>query len=337
MLTHTGNMLTPGKLPIDFLKTCIALKGAPDARVLIGPRFGEDCAVIDLGSQYLITKTDPVTFASEEIGWYAVHVNANDVATMGARPCWFQACLLFPPGTTEETVRQVFTQIDTASKELGIAVTGGHTEVTNVVTQSVVIGDMHGVVDKDRLVTSGGARSGDLVVMTKTAGIEGTSILAAEKAAELRPHLDESLRQEAVRLRHVPGISVVKEALLAADHGATAMHDPTEGGIAMGLYELATASAVGLTLDVDAIPLLPVTQTICRFFRLNPLGLISSGTLLLTIPSDRWPALQHAFQSASITAQVIGTARRGRGIDAVSGGKPVPFTYSETDELAKVF
>src|SRR5713226_9333680 len=322
MLTHTGNMLTPGKLPIDFLKTCIALKGAPDARVLIGPRFGEDCAVIDLGTQYLITKTDPVTFASEEIGWYAVHVNANDVATMGARPRWFQACLLFPPGTTEETVRQVFVQIDAASKELGIAVTGGHTEVTNAVTQPVVIGDMHGVVDKDRLITSGGARPGDLVVMTKTAGIEGTSILAAEKAVELRAHLDEALRQEALHLRHTPGISVVKEALLAADLGATAMHDPTEGGIAMGLYELATASGVGLTLDLDAIPILSVTQTICRFFNLNPLGLISSGTLLLTIPPDRWPALQSVFQTEGIVAQVIGTMRQENGISAFAGGKP---------------
>src|SRR5215510_8724678 len=266
MLTHTGNMLTSGKLLIAFLKACIALTGAPDARVLIGPRFGEDCAVIDLGSQYLITKTDPVTFASDEIGWYAVHINANDIATMGARPCWFQACLLFPPGTTEDTVRQVFAHIDAASKELGIAVTGGHTEVTNAVTQPVVIGDMHGTVEKDRLVTSGGARPGDLVVMSKTAGLEGTSILAAEKAAELRPRLDEASRQEAVNLRHTPGISVVKEALLAAEHGATAMHDPTEGGVAMGLYELATASGTGITLDLDAIPVLPVTRAICRCF-----------------------------------------------------------------------
>src|SRR5262249_13069002 len=139
-----------------------------------------------------------------------------------------------------------------------------------------------------------------------------------------------------VCLRRVPGISVVKEALLAAEYGATAMHDPTEGGVAMGVYELATASGVGMTLDLDAIPILPVTQTICRIFDLNPLGLISSGTLLLTISSGRWPALQHAFQSASITAQVIGTARQGRGIDAVSGGKPTSFTYSETDELTKV-
>jgi len=329
-------MLTRGKLPVDFLKNCIALHGAADPRVLIGPRFGEDCAVIDLGTQYLITKTDPVTFATEEIGWYAVHVNANDVATMGARPRWFQACLLFPPRTTEETVQQVFAQIDAASKDLDIAVTGGHTEVTTAVIQPVVIGDMHGVVDKNRLVTSGGARPGDLVVMTKTAGIEGTSILAAEKAAALQPYLDESLLREARDLRHTPGISVVQEALLAAEHGVTAMHDPTEGGVAMGLYELATASGIGLSLDLDAISILSVTQTICRVFNLNPLGLISSGTLLLTIPPDRWSALQSVFHAQGITARVIGTAQQESGITALSNGKPAPFTYSETDELAKV-
>ena len=198
----------------------------------------------------------------------------------------------------------------------------------------VVIGDMHGVVDKDRLVTSGGARPGDLVVMTKSAGIEGTSILAAEKAAELRSHLDEPLQQEALRLRRTPGISVVTEALLAASHGVTAMHDPTEGGIAMGLYELATASEVGIALDLDAIPILAVTQAICRYFGLNPLW--RKWKYPVNIGPGRWPGLRDTLQVQGIPAQVIGTACQERGISAFSSGKPAPFTYSETDELAKV-
>jgi thiamin-phosphate kinase len=329
-------MLTPGKLPIELLKRCITQRGASDPAVIIGPRFGEDCAVLDLGDQYLITKTDPITFATEEIGWYAVHVNANDIATMGARPRWFQACLLFPLHTTEETVRRVFSQIDEAANNLNIAVTGGHTEVTSAVSQPVVVGDMHGTVAKDRLVTSSGARLGDLVVMTKSAGLEGTSILAAEKADLVRSHFDESLRQMALTLRYNPGISVVKEALLAAEHGATAMHDPTEGGVAMGLYELASASAVGLSLDLEAIPILPVTQQICRYFGVDPLKLISSGTLLLTIPTNQWLPLQQAFQTQHIAAQVIGAIRAESGIHATVHGKPVPFTYSEVDELTRV-
>ncbi len=329
-------MLALGKLPVSLLQACLALQGTADPRVKIGPRFGEDCAVIDLGTQYLITKTDPVTFTAEEVGWYAVHANANDVATMGARPLWFQACLLFPPYAEETPVRQVFAQIDTACQHLGIAVTGGHTEVTNAVTRPVVVGDMHGLVAKDRLVTSSGAQPGDLVVLTKTAGLEGTSILAVEKAEELRGHLSEAELRHAAQLRYVPGISVVQEALLAAEYGVTAMHDPTEGGVAMGLYELATASGVGISLDLDAIPVLAVTRTICRFFGLNPLGVISSGTLLLTIPPEQWPHLRHAFHAQSLAAQVIGIVERDPGIRATAGGQRQPFPYSEKDELTKV-
>ena len=329
-------MLTIGKLPVDFLKTCLTHSGIADPRVLIGPRFGEDCAVIDLGAQYLVVKTDPVTFTADNVGWYAVHVNANDIATMGARPAWFQTCLLFPPDTAEEMVRNVFQQIDQTSRELGIAVTGGHTEVTRAVSQPVVIGNMFGTVAKDRLVTSDGAQLADLIVMTKTAGIEGTSVLATEKAAELQAHLEPALWQEAQSLGKRFGISVVKEALIAAEHGATAMHDPTEGGIAMGLYEMASACGKGFRLDLDAIPILPATQAVCDYFKLNPLGLISSGTLLLTIPPDRWPKLQEALVAEEIAARVIGEVGQGSGVLAFVNSQPVEFVYSETDELAKV-
>ena len=329
-------MLPIGKLPVDFLKTCITHSGITDPRVLIGPRFGEDCAVIDIGTQYLVVKTDPVTFTAENIGWYAVHINANDIATMGARPQWFQACLLFPPNTNEETIRQVFQQIDETSQTLSVAVTGGHTEITAAVQQPVVVGTMYGTVEKDRLVTSNGAQPDDLVIVTKTAGLEGTSILVAEKAEELQSHIEKLLWQEALSLGQTFGISVVKEALLAAEHGATAMHDPTEGGIAMALYELASASGNGMRIELDTIPVLPVTQAICEYFHINPLGLISSGTLLLTIPPERWAKLQERLQGEGIDAAVIGTVREGSGIAAFVDGKPAEFVYSETDELAKV-
>ena len=194
-------MLLPGKLPTDFLKTCITHAGTEDPRVLIGPRFGEDCAVIDIGAQYLVVKTDPVTFTAADVGWYAVHINANDVATMGAQPAWFQTCLLFPPDTPEESVRQVFAQIDSTCRDLGITVTGGHTEVTASVTQPVVVGNMTGVVAKDRLVTTQGVRAGDLVVMTKTAGLEGTSIVFTEKHKELEDILPPELQREAQHIR----------------------------------------------------------------------------------------------------------------------------------------
>ncbi len=329
-------MLLPGKLPADFLKTCITRAGAEDQRVLIGPRFGEDCAVLDVGEQYLVVKTDPVTFTADDVGWYAVHINANDVATMGAKPAWFQACLLFPPDTSEHSVRQVFAQIDSTCRDLGISVTGGHTEVTAAVSQPVVVGNMTGVVAKDRLVTTQGVRAGDLVVMTKTAGLEGTGIVFAEKRKELAAILAPELQDEAQHIRTTWGISIVKEALLAAQHGATAMHDPTEGGVAMGLYELTAVSDLGMQIDLDVIPTLPSTRAICEHFNINPLGLISSGTLLLTIAADKWPNLERIFQSANIPAQVIGTVTPEAGIRARRNGQPASFAYSERDELLKV-
>ncbi len=329
-------MLLPGKLPTDFLKTCITHVGTEDPRVLVGPRFGEDCAVLNMGEQYLVVTTDPVTFTADDLGWYAVHINANDVATMGAQPAWFQACLLFPPNTSEHEVRQVFAQIDSTCRDLGISVTGGHTEVTAAVSQPVVVGSMTGVVAKDRLVTTQGVRAGDLVVMTKTAGLEGTGIVFAEKRKELGDILSPELQDEAQHIRATWGISIVKEAVLAAQHGATAMHDPTEGGVAMGLYELTAVSGLGMQLDLDAIPTLPSTRAICEYFNINPLGLISSGTLLLTIAAERWPGLERIFQSANIPAQVIGTVTPEAGIRARWNGKPATFTYSERDELLRV-
>jgi hydrogenase maturation factor len=329
-------MLKPGKLPVEILKNCIQMSGACDPRVVIGPRFGEDCAVIDLGNWYLVTKTDPVTFTSKEIGWYAVNINANDVAVMGAKPLWFQACLLFPVGTVENTVREVFAQIDAACKELDIAVTGGHTEVTAAVSQPVVVGDMHGLVEKNQLVTSSGAQSGDIVALTKAVGIEGTGILAAEKREELKDKIPQVLLTEACALRKTPGISVVREALVAAQYGVTAMHDPTEGGVAMGLYEMAEASQGLFTIDLEKIPILPSTAALCHHFGLNPLGLISSGTLLLTVAEKNWPNLAKALQNRGVTVTPVGVVRPGKGIVAFSAGKRVPFVFSEADELTKV-
>ncbi len=329
-------MLPIGKLPVDFLKTCLTHRGAPDPRLVIGPRFGEDCAVIDIGERYLLIKTDPVTLTAERIGWYAVHINANDIATMGGRPRWFQACLLFPPDTDQEAVRRVFRHIDETSHSLGITVTGGHTELTSAVRQPVVVGTMYGTVDKAGLVTTAGARPGDLVVMTRTAGLEGTIILIAEKAEQIRAALGPARWQEAGRLAQRFEISIVAQALLAARHGASAMHDPTEGGIAMALYELASASGHGLRIALDAIPVLPLTRDICDCLQLNRLGLISSGTLLLTIAPQRWPSLRAGFQADGIAATVIGAVRAEAGIAAFVNGKPTDFVYSETDELAKV-
>jgi hydrogenase expression/formation protein HypE len=328
--------LRAGKLPPRLLQQLLRFRGAADRRVILGPQFGEDAAVINLGAQYLILKSDPVTFTVDEIGWYAVHVNANDIAVMGARPAWFQATIIVPPESTGALVRSIFQDIDRSARSLGIAVTGGHTEVSRAVRQPIVAGDMQGVVRRDRLVTSAGAQAGNVVVLTQAAGIEGTSIIARSFAAQARKVLGPAGQRTAARFHHQPGISIVAEALLAARAGATAMHDPTEGGVATALFELASASRRRLAIDLDRIPVLPPTQRLCAHFGLRPLGLIASGALLITMPESAVGPLLRALRRRRIPATCIGQVHAGRGVDARRGGKRVRFEWSERDELTRV-
>jgi hydrogenase expression/formation protein HypE len=328
--------LLPGKLPPAQLQRLLRFHGAPDRRVILGPAFGEDAAVIDLGSEYLILKSDPVTFTAEDIGWYVVHVNANDIAVMGARPAWFQATIIVPPATASAVLMQIFRDIDRSARSLGIAVTGGHTEVSTAVHQPIVAGDMQGVVRRDGLVTSAGARLGDAIIMTKCAGIEGTSIMARGWACEARRVLGVAAQRRAAHFHHRPGISVVAEALLAARSGATAMHDPTEGGVAAALFELATASGKRLVVDLDRIPVHSYTARLCAHFGLRPLGLIGSGALLMTLPEHRAEQVLRALGRRHIPATVIGTVARGRGVEARRQGKRVRFAWSPRDELTRM-
>jgi len=328
--------LRSGKLPVSLLQQCIRFRGAPDRRVLVGPTFGEDAAVIDLGGQCLILKSDPVTFTADEIGWYAVNVNANDVAVMGARPAWFQATIIVPPGTHAAVVRGIFRDIDRSARQLGIAVTGGHTEVSPSVRQPIVAGDMQGIVSRKRLVRSAGARPDDVILLTKAAGIEGTSILARTFSRAARTVLGAQCQRAAARFHRKPGISVVAEALLAAPAGATAMHDPTEGGVAAGLFEMAAASGRRFVVDLDCIPVLPPTTDLCAHFGLRPLGLIGSGALLLTVSPQRAAGIQRRLRRARIPVTCIGRVARGAGVEAHRGGRRVRFEWSERDELTRV-
>lgn len=329
--------LAAGKLPRAILETLLRYRGARDPRVVLGPGFGRDAAVVRLGELCLVLKSDPVTFTAEEVGWYAVHVNANDLAVLGCRPAWFQATVLLPVGSTISTVQSIARDIHRAARSLGIAVTGGHTEVTPAVSQPVVAGDLQGMARYTELVFPGNARVGELLVMSKTAALEGTAILARSFPEQAERWLGRRAASRAARFHRRPGISVVGEALLAARYGASAMHDPTEGGLRAALEELAAASGKALEVDLDAIPIAPETVTLCRGFSLDPLGLISSGALLAVVPEQRWPALRRAWARRGITGTCIGAVGRGRGVRARSRGKRVRWRWSEQDELARLF
>jgi hydrogenase expression/formation protein HypE len=328
-----------GKLPPEHLARLLLRHAPADPRVVLGPGVGRDAAVVSFGDRYLVAKTDPITFASDEIGWYAVHVNANDVACTGATARWFMATLLLPEGRTRpELVDAIFDQIADACRELGVALVGGHTEITHGLDRPIVVGCMLGEVTLGRLVRPAGARPGDALLVTKGVAVEGTAIIAREKAHDLAG-VDRSLLERCQAFLYDPGISVVRDAAVATAAGEVhAMHDPTEGGLATGLWELGQAAGVGLEVDEAAVPILPETHTLCAQLGLDPLGLIASGALLLAVAPEDAAAILTALKAAGVAATRIGrVVERERGIvlRSATGERPLP--RFERDEIARLF
>ncbi|WP_447976668.1 AIR synthase family protein [Candidatus Nitrospira bockiana] len=340
-LGRKGNALPIGKLPIPVLRTLLARYASRyDSRVVVGAGIGLDAAAIDLGGRYLIAKTDPITFVTDEIGLYALAINANDLATMGAQPLWFLATMLLPAGTTTRVeVSRIFSQIGRACRRLKISLCGGHTEVTAAVTRPVVVGCLLGRCPKNRLITTAGARIGDAVLLTKGIPIEAVSILAREKRGGLQQRYSARFVARCRRYVTDPGVSVVRDAAIAmAVGGVHAMHDPTEGGLSTALYELAEAAQVGVQVDERAIPILPEGRRLCDDLGLNPLGAIASGALIICADPRRAQAMLRRLARAGIAATRIGTIVPAReGVSLVTDGKRVrPVPRFPVDEISRV-
>jgi len=333
--------LPTGKLPPDLLQAVLDKHVAHDPRVIVGPRLGEDAAVIDLGDRYLVAAADPITFATDDLGWYALHVNANDVVVRGATPRWFLATVLLPAGATDDDrVRTLFAQLGEACEALEVALVGGHTEVTAGIDRPLVAGTMLGEVAKDKLVTTGGARVGDAIVLTKGVPLEGAAIIAREKeAALLARGVRPAVIRKAKAFLRTPGISVRPEAEIACEVATVhAMHDPTEGGIATALHELAAAAGVGLRIDHDRIMVLPEGRALCEAFGLDVLGTIASGALLLTLAPPEAGLVLHALARESIDCHFIGqVVPAEQGVMLVEGTRRWPLPTFARDEIARLF
>jgi len=330
-----------GKLRAETLQAIFDKHPLRDPRVVVGPRVGEDAAVIDLGDRCLVATSDPITFATDDVAWYALQVNANDVAVRGAKPKWFLATLLLPEGgTTDDTVTALFDRLAEACDELDVALVGGHTEITHGLDRPIVAGTMLGEVARDRLVTTAGARVGDAVVMTKGVPLEGAAIIAREKEAEaLARGIRPAVVRKAKGFLRAPGLSVLPEAEIACELARVhAMHDPTEGGIATALHELAEAAGVGLRIDADRILVLPEGRQLCEAFGLDPLGTIASGALLMTLaPADAGIVI-HALAREAIDCHFIGqVVPRADGVTLVEGGRRWPLPHFAQDQITKLF
>jgi hydrogenase maturation factor len=334
-------LLPTGKLPADLLQSLLDKHLGHDPRVVVGPRLGEDAAVIDIGDRYLVATADPITFATDELGWYAVTVNANDIVTRGATPRWFLATLLLPASQTDDAlVSRLFAQLGEACEALEVTLVGGHTEITHGIDRPIVAGTMLGEVAKDALVTTAGAQIGDAIVMTKGVPLEGAALIAREKEAELLARgVRATLVRKAQGFLRQPGIGVRAEAEIACEVARVhAMHDPTEGGIATALHELARAAGVGLRIDHDRIMVLPEGRVLCEAFGLDPLGTLASGALLLTLaPADAGLVL-HALAREGIDCHFIGhVVPAAEGVTLVDGGRRWPLPTYARDEITRLF
>jgi hydrogenase expression/formation protein HypE len=333
--------LPVGKLPAQLLQRLFAKYVAADPRVVIGPQVGEDAAILDMGDRYLVATTDPITFATDEMGWYALHVNANDLAVRGAAPRWFMATVLLPEGSShEEQVEQLFAEVADACAAVGVALVGGHTEVTAGLPRPIVVGAMLGEVDKDRLVTTGGAQVGDAVILTKGVPLEGAAIIARERGREaVQRGVAADVVDRARAFLRRPGIGVVAEARAAcAAVRVHAMHDPTEGGLATACWELAQAAKVGLRIDRERVPVLPEGRRLCEAFGLDPLGTIASGSLLATVAPDDVDKVVSACRAAGVDCTTIGRVTAASdGVALVSGGHARPMPAFAQDEITRIF
>jgi len=336
MSRHT---LSVGKLDPTTLKQLILSHlGSQDPRVMLGPNIGEDATVIDFGDRALVVHSDPITGTVENIGWLAVNICTNDIATRGVRPLWILTVLLLPEGVSSAQLEKITAQIDEAAKELGVAVVGGHSEITPGIDRPIIITTAMGETQRERFVRTGGAKIGDSIIVTKGAAIEGTAILSQELDSILQGKVGKKTIDKAKKF--IKKISVVKDALTAVEIGGVhAMHDATEGGIAGGLQEIAWASNVGLIAYENKIPLYPETQAICKALEIDSLRTISSGALIIAAHSEKAEKILAALRGMGIRAAVVGrVVDKKKGIYIVrKDGTRLDLSKPVKEELWKVF
>lgn len=324
-------MLYAGKVPPDILKSSVyPYTGKLRKEVLVHSGFGEDSSIIDFGDKVAVVSTDPITCADIHSGPLAVYVSCNDVAACGAKPIGILVTLLLPVGSDESILKKLMEGIHEASKKVGIEVLGGHSEVTPIVVKPVISATVIGVADKDKFVTSSGARPGDDIIVTKYLGLEGSAILASD----FEDFLEGKVSKESIKTAQsfIEKISVIDEGIIAAEVGVSAMHDITEGGLLGACYEVANASEVGVEIYQDLLPILPETREICQAFGINPLGLISSGSMLICTPKAE--EVVDALKRNGIPATIIGKVRSG-GNYIVTRESKRPFMPLERDELIR--
>jgi len=324
-----------GKLNTNDLHRLInGHTGARRDEVIIRPKIGEDCSVIKFGDEGCILSTDPITGSASEVGKLAVHINCNDIASSGGEIVGVLLTILAPEGTPLEDLMAIMAQASEEAKKMNVEIVGGHTEVTKAVNQIVVSATAVGKEKLENIVATGSGRVGDKIIITKGIGIEGTGIIAFEKAEELSGVLMPEELKEAQHM--MDKISVYKEGRIAGAFGVTSMHDVTEGGIFGALWEGCMASGHGCLIDLNRLPVAPVTRKICMHFEINPYQLISSGSMVITVVPEKSEELMALLEKNDVPCFEIGVLTEKNILFCDETGRERQIPEPSSDELYKV-
>lgn len=329
-------MLKTGKLDSRLLERIIFnnIKFRRD-EVITRPGIGEDCAVIDYGDYECVMSTDPITAAIEDIGRLSVHISCNDIASNGVEPVGIMLAVLLPEGTTEDEIDRMMKQAGQASEDLKVEIIGGHTEITPVVKQPVIISTAVGRGPKAGSQSAENMKPGDYIMITKMAGMEGSGVIASDMEDELRTFLSEEEVSEAKAM--LDQVSVVPEGVAAGKVGTHGMHDVTEGGILGAVWEMCDISGLGADVWADDIPVAEVTQKICSHFGVDVLRLISSGAMVIVVPEDKKDEMDAAMKEAGVSATYIGRVKEAEyGVRMSRNGEDMEVEPPYSDEIYRV-
>ena len=294
-----------GKIPNDILEKIVFSNiKTKRSEVLVSAAIGEDNGIIDFGESVCVVSTDPITGATKDIGRLAIHISCNDVSTSGAEPIAVLLTILCPPTTTEEDLEEIMKDAAQAASDINVEIIGGHTEVTDGVNRVIISTTVIGKQFKSKLPNYNDIKVGDKVVITKYAGIEGTSIIAKELEEKLYEKLGKVKIEEAKNMDSM--LSVVTEGIIAGRHNAKYMHDITEGGVYGAVWEASIATKCGLIIHEELIPMMELTKEISRILEIDPYRLISSGSMVIIIDNEDLKKLMIEFDNHNIKATVIG-------------------------------
>ncbi len=322
----------------DLEKHVFPFVGTDDPDVILGAAFGEDVALTRIGDDVLVSHVDPIIGAIGNIGWLAVHVACNDIATSGAPPRWILLLVLVPTKDDMDLLEQIMRDAKRASNEIGISIIGGHTGYSSGLSRPLVAVTALGIATDRQPLRTNGAQVGDHVLVTKGIALEGTAILAQDfEDVALRSGLTRQDLGEARKL--MSEVSVVQEALVLAEHGATSMHDVTRGGVLETLLEIALLSNVGISIDASRVPTPPIVSQFASAFQFDPLKMISSGTLAATVPPERMSHVTDSLREAGVLFADVGRVTDGVGVLLLRKDGNVHYreTHCEEDELARMW